>query len=89
MTGAGNIGDVGVVSAIRKDHDIVPDAAVRASVDNQAYHTGRGGSGNEHAPNGHDKTGHANGDEKKAAVETAPVGLADKLKNKLFGTFKN
>ncbi|KAL3961806.1 hypothetical protein ACCO45_003329 [Purpureocillium lilacinum] len=46
--GAGNIADVGTTSSQRKDQDIIPDVAVRASQDTQDYHTGRGGAGNEH-----------------------------------------
>ncbi|KAG8416939.1 hypothetical protein J3459_013489 [Metarhizium acridum] len=79
--GAGNIGDVGSAPAARKDKDVVPESAYRASQDNQDYHTGRGGAGNEHVADGHGK---------KAADKTgesaaAPVSLADKLKQKLFG----
>lgn len=84
QTGAGNIGDVGSAPAARKDKDVVPESAYRASQDNQDYHTGRGGAGNEHVANGHgkkeaDRTGEG---------AAAPVGLADKLKQKLFGVIK-
>jgi hypothetical protein len=56
----------------------VPEAAVRPSTDNTDYHTGRGGAGNEHIakkPAAADKTAEA------------PVGLADRLKRKIFGVF--
>lgn len=56
--------------------DVVPAEATRPSTENQDYHVGRGGAGNEHhAP-----------EEKKAS--TAPTGLADKLKAKIVGVFK-
>ena len=62
---------------------MIPEIAVRPSQDNLDFHTGRGGAGNEH-------TAH---DEKKTADKThhasAPVGLADRLKMKLFGAFKS
>lgn len=79
-TGAGNIADVGTTSKHRNDTDVVPEAAVRVSQDGQGYHTGRGGAGNEHRV---DEPAHA----KPRPV--APVGLADKLKSKLFGAFKH
>ncbi|EGR47637.1 hypothetical protein MKX07_001791 [Trichoderma sp. CBMAI-0711] len=78
--GAGNIADVGTTSKHRNDTDVVPEAAVRVSQDGQGYHTGRGGAGNEHRV---DEPAHA----KPRPV--APVGLADKLKSKLFGAFKH
>lgn len=72
--GAANIADTEKgASAKRVDKVVVPDAAVRPSVD-QDYHTGRGGAGNAHRA----------GDETKSA----PVGLADKLKTKIMGAFK-
>ncbi|KAK9439358.1 hypothetical protein VB005_07512 [Metarhizium brunneum] len=83
--GAGNIGDVGSATAARKDKDVVPESAYRASQDNQDYHTGRGGAGNEHVANGHGKKAAADRTGEGAA---APVGFADKLKQKLFGVIK-
>ncbi|KND90273.1 hypothetical protein TOPH_05087 [Tolypocladium ophioglossoides CBS 100239] len=81
--GAGNIADIGTAASQRKDQDAIPEVAVRSSQDAQDYHTGRGGAGNEHT---------AVDLEKKAADEArlagAPIGLADKLKEKLFGVFK-
>ncbi|KAL6878676.1 hypothetical protein J3F83DRAFT_723497 [Trichoderma novae-zelandiae] len=79
--GAGNIVDVGTASTHRNDTDFVPEVAVRASEDAQGYHTGRGGAGNEHRV-----------DEPATNAKprpVAPVGLADKLKSKLFGAFKH
>ncbi|CAI6098204.1 hypothetical protein V2G26_000766 [Clonostachys chloroleuca] len=84
--GAGNIGDAGVKGAERKDADVIPEAAVRNSI-NINHHTGRGGAGNEQ---------HAASEETAASAEKAatagtpasPRGLADKLKNKIFGAFK-
>ncbi|KAK4086652.1 hypothetical protein Purlil1_9042 [Purpureocillium lilacinum] len=84
--GAGNIADVGTTSSQRKDQDIIPDVAVRASQDTQDYHTGRGGAGNEHTSAERAKSPPAktNG----GATGEAPISLADKLKEKLFGAFK-
>ncbi|KAI9172043.1 hypothetical protein HJFPF1_01535 [Paramyrothecium foliicola] len=79
--GAGNITDVGTPTSERRDHDVVPDVAVRASQDNQDYHTGRGGAGNEHVANGK-KDAH------KYDENGAPISFADRLKAKLFGVFK-
>ncbi|KAK4132307.1 hypothetical protein BT67DRAFT_443886 [Trichocladium antarcticum] len=76
--GAANIGDAGVKSVTRLDKDLVPEAAVRPSQDaNADYHTGRGGAGNEHIAT-----------KKPGAEGGAPVGLADKLKQKIMGIFK-
>jgi hypothetical protein len=59
---------------VRKDHDVVPEAAVRPSQDGD-YHVGRGGAGNAHVAE--NKTTH-------------PVhhSLADKLKGQILGVFK-
>lgn len=54
----------------------MPDGAVRPSTENQDYHVGRGGAGNEHHAEGHTKT------------KDGPKGLADKLKEKVLGVFK-
>jgi len=67
---------------VRADKDIVPEAAVRPSQDTD-YHTGRGGAGNEHLTPNSKKSAAANGD------AVTPVGLADKLKYKIFGKPKN
>ncbi len=65
---------------VRADKVLVPEAAVRPSGDGSDYHTGRGGAGNEHV---------AKKPEPEAKVVGAtPVGLADKLKSKIFGAFK-
>ncbi len=48
-------------------------------MDNIDYHTGRGGVGNEHLVEGKNK-------DKEEII--APQGLADKLKDKIFGVFK-
>lgn len=68
----------------------MPDIATRPSCDKQDFHTGRGGAGNEHTAHDHE---HGNGHGDKESAETkkgvdAPVSLADKLKNKLFGAIK-
>ena len=83
--GAGNISDVGTPTSERKDRDIVPEAAVRASQDTQDYHTGRGGAGNEHVVNGE---GQKSKDSHKFDTTGAPVSLADRLKARLLGIFK-
>ncbi|QUC18215.1 uncharacterized protein UV8b_02456 [Ustilaginoidea virens] len=83
--GAGNIADAGRAPTPRKDQDVIPDAAYRASLDKQDYHTGRGGAGNEHLAHDHGKKAA----QRPAANETeTPVGLADKLKQKLLAVFK-
>jgi len=79
--GAANIGDAHVPNKVRNDKDVVPEAAIRPSQDTD-YHTGRGGAGNSHiAPKDE-------GAKKGAGDPVAPVGLADKLKHKIFGAFK-
>ncbi|KAM0255404.1 hypothetical protein ACHAQJ_005772 [Trichoderma viride] len=78
--GAGNISDVGTAATHRNDEVAVPEEAFRASQDVQGFHTGRGGAGNEFH-------GEENAEAKPRPV--APVGLADKLKKKLFGAFKH
>lgn len=60
-------------AATRADKQVVPDVAVRPSDENKDYHTGRGGAGNAHLA---------------AKADEVPVGLADKLKNKVLGIFK-
>jgi hypothetical protein len=72
--GAANIADKGAAASARKDQDIVPEAAVRPSQDNQDFHTGRGGAGNLHISA-----------EKAADKSSTPKSLADKLKAKIFG----
>ena len=81
FAGAANIGDAGRTSGPRKDHEVVPEAAVRPSSENQDYHTGRGGAGNEHLAPGKEHATRVH----DGAV--SPMGLADKLKHKLFGSF--
>jgi hypothetical protein len=72
--GAANIGDKEATpDAHRNDIMVVPPSAKKASLEDKDYHTGRGGAGNEHIA-------------KK--LTTTPVGLADKLKNKIMGVFK-
>ena len=60
-------------AATRADKQVVPDAAVRPSDENKDYHTGRGGAGNAHLA---------------AKADEVPIGLADKLKNKVLGIFR-
>ncbi|TVY36069.1 hypothetical protein LSUB1_G004740 [Lachnellula subtilissima] len=68
--GAANIGSPGLKATARKDDVVVPEIALRPSMENENFHVGRGGEGNVHtAP---------------AVTQKHPEGLADKLKNKLF-----
>lgn len=53
----------------------MPEEAQRAAGETEPHHTGRGGAGNEPP-----KPASANG-----SKTSSPIGLADKLKNKLFG----
>jgi hypothetical protein len=70
--GAANIGSPGIKATHRTDDEIIPEAAIRASMDTDT-HVGRGGEGNIAHPDG----GEPN--------TTMHQGLADKLKYKLFG----
>jgi hypothetical protein len=83
--GAGNISDVGTPTSERKDRDVVPEAAIRASQDHQDHHTGRGGAGNERIVNGESKKER---DATRYDVTGAPVSLADRLKARLLGMFR-
>jgi len=68
--GAANIGSPGMKATERKDEIAIPEVALRPSMEGENFHVGRGGEGNVHVAKD-DATKH-------------PVGLADKLKNKLF-----
>ncbi|KAL2141837.1 hypothetical protein VTI28DRAFT_1873 [Corynascus sepedonium] len=88
--GAANIGDAGKKQAARLDADLVPEAAVRPSSENADYHVGRGGAGNErHVAKSEPEAAPAAGGDTSDGEQrlTAPVGLADKLKKKLFSAF--
>ena len=63
------VGSPHVKAAERKDEIAIPEVAIRPSMENENFHTGRGGTGNVHIA---------------AGASKHPVGLADKLKNKLF-----
>lgn len=78
LLGAANISGKNA-DAPRTDREVVPDESVRPSTENQDYHVGRGGAGNEH---------HAEHPGKDGAAKEGPKGLADKLKAKVFGVFK-
>lgn len=67
--GAANVGSPGIKPTERHDKEVIPEVAMRPSQDEA--HVGRGGAGNVH---------HAEG----TTTPPHPVGLADKLKNKLF-----
>ncbi|KAF4988663.1 hypothetical protein FGRMN_9630 [Fusarium graminum] len=82
--GAGNIADVGTPATDRKDQDIVPEIAVRPSQDGRDYHTGRGGAGNAVPGTPEPKPE----EQENLVTNKTPVGLADKLKSKLFGGHK-
>ncbi|CAK7563210.1 MAG: hypothetical protein SEPTF4163_001073 [Sporothrix epigloea] len=86
--GSGNIGDGSVRRSIeRADREVVPEAAVRPSVDGTDYHTGRGGAANVHlGPEHESKT---SGSVSPSGGAPPPmIGLADKLKMKITGAFK-
>jgi len=68
--GAANIENPGKPAAPGAGKDVVPEAAMRPSMENADHHVGRGGLGNEH----HGKK-----------EEQPHVGLADKLKNMIMG----
>lgn len=73
--GAANIGNAGVTGVKRNDKELIPPTAMRPAEDTN-HHVGRGGQGNAvHV-------------KKSAGEKSAPVGLADKLKSKLFGKKK-
>jgi hypothetical protein len=76
FAGQGNIGDIGKPATPRNDKDIVPEAAVRQSQD-ENYHTGRGGAANVHKAKVSEGTA------------THNPSLADKLKAKLFSRFSS
>ena len=69
LTRSPTVGSPHVKAAERKDGVAIPEVALRPSMENENFHTGRGGTGNVHIAEGAPKH---------------PVGLADKLKNKLF-----
>ncbi|KAJ4320830.1 hypothetical protein N0V84_005650 [Fusarium piperis] len=85
--GAGNISDVGTKPSERRDKDIIPDAAIRPSMEGRDYHTGRGGAGNAQTAAAAERKSEEKLVTSKPAI-VAPVGLADKLKSMLFGGFK-
>ncbi|KAL4810176.1 hypothetical protein BDV18DRAFT_130444 [Aspergillus unguis] len=94
--GAGNIGSPHVKPGAGQaphDAEFIPEVSVRQSVDGD-YHTGRGGQGNVHLDPDHarakeekkeEKAKVKEEKEKEKATGVAHEGLADKLKNKLFG----
>jgi len=67
--GAANIGSPGLKATKRNDNEAVPETALRPSTENETTHVGRGGAGNVHVAEN---------------TTTHPVGLADKLKDKIF-----
>lgn len=64
---------MGTKATSRSDTDLIPDVAKRSEEGN--HHTGRGGAGNELVGT----------PKEEPAKPSSPVGLADKLKAKLFG----
>ena len=64
------VGSPNVKATERKDEVAIPEAALRPSMEGENFHTGRGGKGNVHLA--------------EPDAPKHPVGLADKLKNKLF-----
>ncbi|KAK9774909.1 hypothetical protein SCAR479_08464 [Seiridium cardinale] len=84
--GEGNIGDKGIDPTTRKDEDLVPEAAIRPSED-EDVHTGRGGAGNIHLGPEHKKKRVMDGVQHEEA-STTHSSVADKLKHKVLGVFK-
>lgn len=91
----GNLGAANIVgknaTGPRSDKELVPEEAMRPSMENQDYHVGRGGAGNEHHAPGQEPPHKEEKKPEKAAPAsgaTAPTGLADKLKSKIVGVFK-
>ncbi|KAF3762357.1 hypothetical protein M406DRAFT_357423 [Cryphonectria parasitica EP155] len=74
----------------RQDKEVVPEEAIKPSMENQDYHVGRGGAGNEHHAPGHDHKDKqvAAGEEGATTASAGRKGLADKLKAKITGIFK-
>lgn len=85
--GAANIGDPGVKQTHRADKDLVPEAAIRPSSDND-YHTGRGGAGNVELVKTKTKELVKDAPQDSKDKPEAPLGLADRLKKKIYGVFK-
>ncbi|KAL1958908.1 hypothetical protein VTO42DRAFT_3461 [Malbranchea cinnamomea] len=81
--GIGNIGSPHVrpTSSQVHDADVIPEMTIRPSLDTD-HHTGRGGQGNVEKVKSREGTATP---EKTSAPITAPEGLADKLKYKIFG----
>ncbi|KAI1840969.1 hypothetical protein JX265_010441 [Neoarthrinium moseri] len=84
--GGGNIGDAGIPPTVRTDKDVVPEAAVRPSQD-EDIHTGRGGAGNVHLGPEHKKKKVTDGAPHDEAT-ASHISVADKLKSKVLGAFK-
>ncbi|KAK3070575.1 hypothetical protein LTR53_010207 [Teratosphaeriaceae sp. CCFEE 6253] len=81
--GAGNIGTPreGTPRSgtpVQRSEDMVPETAMRSAEGHENYHTGRGGSGNEHR----DKYGGHSGPQKE---HKESGGLMEKVKEKLGG----
>jgi len=83
--GGGNIGDAHAPPGPRKDEDVVPEAAMRRPSEDD-YHVGRGGAANVHLGPEHQSHKIADG-HPTTGTQTSNVGLADKLKDKIFGVF--
>ncbi|KAI0147588.1 hypothetical protein GGR57DRAFT_476090 [Xylariaceae sp. FL1272] len=81
--GAANIADKETPVAPRSDADFVPTEAIRASLD-EDHHTGRGGAANIQLSDKHA----AERGLSQTGAKNPNQGLADKLKDKLFGAFK-
>ncbi|KAI1213816.1 uncharacterized protein F4807DRAFT_409242 [Annulohypoxylon truncatum] len=96
--GAANIADTSVPPApVRADHEVVPEEATRPSTDDASFHVGRGGAANVHLSAQDQAKQEAKHAAPTAKVTDSPIaagkdkanqGLADKLKNKIFGVFK-
>ncbi|KAI9821429.1 MAG: hypothetical protein M1826_000665 [Phylliscum demangeonii] len=74
--GSGNIASAGMKATYRNSEEVVPEAAMHPSMEDQNYHVGRGGDGNAHLA-------------KAEPPRMMHEGLADKLKNMIFRSKKN
>lgn len=76
--GQGNMGGSHLKPVHRDSQEVIPEAAIRPSAENENYHTGRGGEGNAHV-----------GKPEQQKEKPAHQGLADKLKGYLFPKKQN
>ncbi|BDD63579.1 hypothetical protein MPDQ_004234 [Monascus purpureus] len=91
--GAGNIGSPHVRPTSQPhDAEVIPEFAIRPSMDTGDYHTGRGGQGNVHVDKEKEEKAEKEKEKERESEQkkekrksTSVEGLADRLKRKLFG----